>query len=279
MDEANDDCNHLDDDGIDWNEHEFAQSYWGEALFPNHMSQLEIAHLIGWATHQQSPMPLPSHNPLIGLSNDPLPPSVHAYINQAACEILQQQEVTRREQELRHQQLPEAIRVPLHHKPLPWESFDASAIEAVGVVLEDMMTASLLPLATLHVERCRRKEQESNLPAFEDWTLPPEEAISMLMREGNSSCANSNAQLPGLPTASPPVKTLVASNTANTHVYTEQSDDETSRREQAIQTWCDSQQLDRQFVRDNADLFRWFLPPMNDKNENDTGDAAKKCEL
>jgi hypothetical protein len=37
-----------------------------------------------------------------------------------------------------------------------WESFNQSALIAIGIALEEMITTNLLPLAQLHVDRCRQ---------------------------------------------------------------------------------------------------------------------------
>jgi len=89
---------------------------------------------------------------------------------------------------------------------------DTSAQVAIGMVLEEAMTAALLPLAEYHVRRCRQLEaqedqqrakagevtatnrlgkkfmlavdnrrQDNEIFAFHQWTLPPEEGIFNIM--------------------------------------------------------------------------------------------------
>lgn len=45
---------------------------------------------------------------------------------------------------------------------------------ALGIVLEELLTASLLSLAREHVKRCRTLDEQM---AFNEWALPPEDAI------------------------------------------------------------------------------------------------------
>jgi hypothetical protein len=80
------------------------------------------------------------------------------------------------------------------------EKFDISALIAIGMLVEEMITVSLLPLAQDHVNRCRaleqveddhssnnkRKRQQQTYDmkqqhSFFQWTLPPDEAIAKLM--------------------------------------------------------------------------------------------------
>mmetsp|Transcript_30869 Transcript_30869/g.46866 ORF Transcript_30869/g.46866 Transcript_30869/m.46866 type:complete len:467 (-) Transcript_30869:140-1540(-) len=51
-------------------------------------------------------------------------------------------------------------------------SLDISAKVALGMVVEEVVTASLMPFARMHVASCLKKED-----GFNHWTIPPEEAI------------------------------------------------------------------------------------------------------
>ena len=167
----------------------------------------QLESLIGWA-HDGAAARMAAHrepgfvngetvatdNPLSRLPNDPLPLS---YLNH----LMLQSE-----------------RIPEFHETLT-EKFDTSAIVAIGMILEEILTASLLPFAGCHVLRCRQLESKpstkdaakilaqpcevklkhpiSNQPitfdprnlsdeesAFVAWTLPPEEAILQSARQG-----------------------------------------------------------------------------------------------
>ena len=165
------------------------------------------------STNAQDPQ---KRNPLLSLQSDsPLPPSYIEYIKRRA---LVNQNSTSRDT-----------------KKINLGFFDDSAAVAIGMYLEESLTASLLPLAGLHVLRCRAIEmmtsgelesntmstQSSNtvnnnddrdhpnpnenmlhpvtgekihldmnrtrwkgIEAFEEWTLPPEEAILKLYDAG-----------------------------------------------------------------------------------------------
>lgn len=132
-----------------------------------------------------------SFNPLMGVQPDgPLPHShLHALIREKANMIV----------------LGSAPGFPPNERKQPWqnvlvESCNTSCLVAMGMVLEEAMTANLLPLAELHVQRCRAMEEqeakyeeqqeERGVPlpvnyereSFHQWTLPPEEAILNVMR-------------------------------------------------------------------------------------------------
>jgi len=170
------------------------------------------------------------HNPLLLLQHhSPLPPSYLDYIKSRALKQLGQDDCNIND-----------------YKKNNIESFDDSAAVATGIFLEECLTASLLPLAGLHVLRCRAIEtmksaeiEFGTMPAitsnkmnnnddhldpnvyngdnddmcaleqtvlhpitggeihldinkirwkdekaFEEWTLPPEEAILKLREQG-----------------------------------------------------------------------------------------------
>jgi hypothetical protein len=132
-------------------------------------------------------------------SSPPLPPSFLRYIQFKASEQLTKDE----------------------HKKAAESRLDDSAAVAIGMALEDSITASLLPLAGLHVLRCRAledmavTEETTSYPmdyskwqsafhpitgrlvqlnmerilwktekASDEWTLPPDEAIMKLLEQG-----------------------------------------------------------------------------------------------
>ena len=254
---------------ISWDE--TSHGFYGEASFLNHMSHLEVAQLIGWATHLDGPSSAasPPPNPLIGLSNDPLPESIHNYLQELAVEILQKQEAGQQLLEFQSQvQLSvKSSKSSTATTSSPWEAFDGSAMDAISTVLQEMVTATLLPLAKLHVQRCRRIEQQQPLPAeqhdhgvvaFDDWNLVPEDAIFALINEfgGGSSLPLS----PGLATARPAHKTM--SSSLNLGVTTSaEPRQEALDHDKALKAWCYTQNLDPTYVQTNKELFQLFLPP------------------
>jgi hypothetical protein len=109
-----------------------------------------------------------------------------------------------------------ASKVPEFHEGL-YASFEDSALVAIGMIMEEIITASLLPLAGCHVLRCQQLEAKpskdetllapiaevslshpiscqpmkvdprnlsENETAFTAWTLPPEEAMLKLVSQG-----------------------------------------------------------------------------------------------
>jgi hypothetical protein len=132
------------------------------------MPQSETDYILGWATHVRGASnrnDVVNHrNPLLGLSTDTLPPSILAYLNHMACESCNETLDTADDDNC---------------GSLPWESLNSTALNAIGVILEQALTTSLLPLAAQHVKRCRDLELKGGAEqAFVDWTLPPEEAIA-----------------------------------------------------------------------------------------------------
>merc|ERR1712207_82344 len=66
-----------------------------------------------------------------------------------------------------------------------YNSFDQSALLALGVLIEEMTTSMLLPLAKQHVQRCQeiQKQEGNSKKYYNELTIPPEEAIINLLKE------------------------------------------------------------------------------------------------
>ncbi len=162
-------------------------SFWGTV--PPDMGSLLLE---GLEVQQDEDM---TNNPLLNLVNTPLPLSYLNYF------------------------MLRAGKVPEFCDGL-CESFDDSALVAIGMIVEEMITASLLPFAGCHVLRCQQLQVKPsqdeallasvapiapvklfhpisnqplvfdirNLPenesAFNAWTLPPEEAILRMASQG-----------------------------------------------------------------------------------------------
>lgn len=141
---------------VDWDQ--LAFSDWGQTPLTACLDYQKTDNLVGWATHvidykiHKSP---PSR--LIGLSNAPPPPAFISLLHEIASK-----------------QLGEC-------NGNLWECFDHSALVAVGVILEEMVTASVLPLAERHVKECRDFDEDiDSQQSFGKWTLPPEEAFMQI---------------------------------------------------------------------------------------------------
>ena len=256
---------------------EHAEGKYAEEVLYKYLDDREIATLVGLATTngREDDYPVNStrissvaslatntpaeNNPLLGLPNSPLPPS---HLNYMALRSLE---------------------TPSFKSDLE-RRFDHSALVAIGMFLEEMITASLLPLAGCHVMRCRELEarsgetylQESDFSrcqihpitgqnvgklnskkqqagdanvVYEEWTLPPEEALQKVAEEQKQLLKHCF-----LPTS------LSATRTMN--------DAEKQAVEPSPSTsWCREQQLDTTFVRKNMDVFGLFIPsPPNEES-------------
>lgn len=150
-----------------------------------------------------------------------------------------------------------------------YHSMDDSALVALGMVWEDMVTALLMPLARQHVARCRRLEQEKiassgrssnesqaegSADPFQEWTLPPEQAIWRLAQEGVKS---------ELPSALPPTRIssqyFDRESTVDEFLVNRMGSAD-QRQQQAVDNWCSTHELQLAFVRSNMDLYGTMLP-------------------
>jgi hypothetical protein len=213
-------CLPLDERWVDWNKTES----WGKESLIRYISYPELDNLVGWATHVEQPSVSrvtrnSNPNPLVGLTSESLPPSLLGSVVQ------------------------EAMAQALDGQDQLWESFDTSAMVSLGMVVEEMMTAMLLPLASQHVARCRSLEEAD---AFQAWTLPPEEALDRILiasQQRDLSCA-------GL------VSSLPATRTTRSMAFND------STSQQALEAWLTAHNLDLDFVQSNKELFNLLLPSL-----------------
>jgi hypothetical protein len=252
---------------IDWEEQ--AQKRWGtRKLFLKKIQEDatvdQICTLVSLATayaEEEAGEPTqtyqdPRHqNPLlVGLaSNTPLPLSYLNYV------------------------IDRARMVPEFDEDKVQQTFNESALVAVGMVLEEMITASLLPLAGLHVVRCRQLERSlenttddtmdgppqgqglfshpitgqailvrgTNVKTeenpFEEWTLPPEEAMLKLLEQGL-------VPKEGVPLLRKPVHRASGVSTHD------------AQRQLPIRSWLEGAKgLQPDLVDHNKELFKLFL--------------------
>jgi hypothetical protein len=264
---------------------------FGQQLLYKFLNEDELSVLVGLATtlsdtnscdpvgamidrrfHHSHPHHL-NNNPLLGLANSPLAPSFLNYLSQ------------------------KSLSVPNFNDE---EVFDDSALVAMGVLLEEAITASMLPLARLHVLRCREledlaarykesdsfatefqvdepeicrvvdpvtglvvsekrnttKRDSNDADAFEEWNLPPEEALQKILteREFNNCC---------LPTALPATRTI-----DNNVDLTEDLSEGPAK--QALLEWCQTQLLVPTFVQHNMDLFQVFVPSVTQTQDRNS---------
>lgn len=252
---------------VDWDR--MATSRWGKDRLDRYLPVLEIDALVGWATNLESyhrPLPGISSNPLLGLCNIPLRPSLIKYLIQDPASKIAANAKEKR------------LFERCHH----------SAAVAIGMLAEEMLTATLLPLAAQHVQRCRQLESSSSEMlltdvrssssssissteadaerrarehVFQEWTLPPEEVLAnlLLLPVPKSSAIASGHQ--GLVTARPPTKSSVSGAPGTSLLNMPAAG---ARERNAFAVWCHSRHLDPTFVQDNMDLFGLLLqaPPV-----------------
>jgi len=152
---------------LDWDR--VVAARYGKDPLNRYLSVMEVDALVGWATHQERPFLHHQHspaaqrndpqqaehnnntttttvninqndwNPLYGLPNVPPRPSVIKFmIQNPATELAAKQQ-----KETQHRL---------------FQRFHHSAAVAIGMLAEDTVTASLMPLAMQHVQRCRQME-------------------------------------------------------------------------------------------------------------------------
>lgn len=103
---------------------------------------------------------------------------------------------------------------------------DHSALVAIGIYVEEMVTANLLPLATLHTQHCRERPQ--------DWIQPHTRVFQHYPISAY------------LPTAAPPTRTLGPSH----HIFNLPSP--VARQQVARDTWRRSTRQDGVYVPDKV---------------------------
>lgn len=183
----------------------------------------------GNISYQDFSSSLSPSNMLRSLPNIPIRPSVLHYLHDCFVETMEQENTSDKE---------EAKRV----NSMCWESLDTSALVALGIIVEEMLTATLIPLAEMHVHRCRHiAEQEASSEA---WTLPPTEAIMKLMTSRSPSYVN---PLGSLPTVRMPSR-----------ISSEITDPNSSR--QVIPAWINKHKTDLEQIHKLWHLYKHFLP-------------------
>ena len=192
------------------------------------VSAVELDTLVGWATNESSssadPVGNPS-NPLLDLPSSPLPMSLLYIIREEANQIIDKAPDKR-----------------LHHLI---GSFDQSAMVSIGICLEEMITASLMKLAEAHVKKYNAEKDDK--ACQELWSLPPEECILALSKDGWREMEG-----PFLSTISPPILTAVPDEKP-TSIFNLPVREEEDR--QAMKNWVEAHELHASFLEENKDLF------------------------
>jgi hypothetical protein len=206
---------------------------WIKEPFMNHiLPVIEVDKLIGYATHistYHQPSSTSSslarsgrkfHNPLLGLPNIPLRPTLlkHLILDPAtkltAAYIQQQRKVadddsgdddenleTDKKRRKKPKKATTTSNITKRQASHPlYERFHHTASIVIGMFVEEMITAALLPLARRHVKECRRNSHDNN---HRLWTVPPEEAIMNLYHAESDRSTNSRpTSIPALSSSS-----------------------------------------------------------------------------
>lgn len=207
----------------DWDS--IASSEFGQTPLMQNLSHMELDALIGWATHVSAPQPADNINPLLDLPNSPMRPGELRIIHNAMKDFIQNS--------------------PIDNFTRLHREFDQSALVSLGICLEEMMTASLLPLAQAHVRRCRTLKNED---LETDVTLPPEEAILRLRKQ----------DLEGIDMALP--TSLPATHAQSTEV--EGPPSQASSQEdmkQVLRNWQQTHNINPEFFEMNRELYAFLV--------------------
>jgi hypothetical protein len=252
---------------IDW--FDLAETPFGSDSLVKHLTENELNDLLGWAiSYKSSPIDgIPNHgnsnhhsgsnlifsNLVDDASGPPLQPSILEKIHQHAVQILERYSTT------------PASATSL----LPWRQYCQSALVAVGVVVEEMITASLYGLAQRHVKRCRMlQSQEGTAPtkscsndverSFDAWTLPPEEAITGMLYSMSTERGASVRRPPespvlswglGLPASRP------ATRITKAVALSSKQQSISNHGAHATEIWMKAHKIERETFAANKDLF------------------------
>ncbi|CAB9512181.1 expressed unknown protein [Seminavis robusta] len=224
---------------VNWNT--LANRNWGMRSVVAQLPHHELDSLVGWATHHVTANNTKStqvSNPL-EMGDDPYPPlpSHLEYLQEMARDYVSSQLPKDKKKKKKGNDPFEQV----------LESLDTSAAVTMGHVLENMITANLLPLAELHVQRCRQLQQPPPQQC-QEWTLPPEEAISQVRLAVKEPHHHHNS--------------LTSTRTPSRVMFppTNNNEQQVSMAQRASTEFCQRQQLEPKFVRQNMDLYDLFLP-------------------
>lgn len=171
---------------------EMAEDRWGTNPLVAGISHSLLDDLLGWAIagtedRKVSGNESASSSSVLGdLPDAPLMPSFLHKIHLEGTRILQQGEASS------------------EVKSNLWERLDQSALVAMGMFLEEMMTASLLPYAVQHSKYCRSLDEASeNGETSSKWVIPPSEAIHGVAQQSLVQ-SNSSSTVASFPVSRPP---------------------------------------------------------------------------
>ena len=214
---------------IDWNAMAEGLQSTSDPLY-KHVSAVELDRLVGWATNvtnHSDDNALSSPNLLTDLPSSPLMASILYIIHEEATALIAN------EKSAKFDHLVGA--------------FDQSSLVSLGICIEDILTASFLPLAEAHMRICKREDEIGEVSTR--WTMPPEECILAIAKQEGQSKKKAS-----LPTVSPPVLTAVPGEKPQSILNLPLESDDTI----ATRDWAKSHNLSVAFMEDNKDLFDVF---------------------
>jgi hypothetical protein len=266
---------------VDW--FDMAETVFGKDSLVKYLSENEVNELIGWATHHGPPTPPPFKtgrnrrrsrvfpHPTCDIPNIPLQPSIFGNLRQQASKILEAHDQDPMKNE------PHAFLSGTTDRPSPWGRYDQSALVAVGIAVEEMITASLHGLAQLHVLRCQELQAREDMrpliseaapysdaeSSYEAWTLPPEEAILKLLYRSvpptnASQSPGSATRCSGLPTTQVATRSIQAGATRGPSLLGVIPPPQ-SQQSYAVAQWCATHDLSAEVVSANNDLFELLI--------------------
>lgn len=210
-----------------------SSEFGGATPLMQYLSHSELETLIGWATHVSLPHRTTSCvNPLLApSSNAPLRPGELQIIHNAMTEFI----TNNKEEDANFQSL--------------YREFDQSALVALGICLEETMTAALLPAAQAHVRRCRSIADTEKLQT--ELTLPPEEAILKLRPRDWEENVNTGLATARPATRAQPSKEVVDNDASTSNQQQAQQD--------ALHRWLHSHDIDPDYFDKNRETYALLL--------------------
>lgn len=220
----------------------------------------KVDELVGWATHTIQSSPLTNRNepinPFLGLPSTPLPPSILYFIQEETARIIAND------------------RKSNFH--LLRNGFDQSALVSLGMIIEESITASFLPMARKHVQRCMEentKGTKNRNATMNQWTATPEECFLQVVNHKQSE-----DRVPILPSMAPPVLSTMIGQPDYVPTHRSLLVDEA---ESALQQWADSQDLSLSFIKKNYKLFGLDNPEevVNNAQDDMEEESDKKRKI
>ena len=144
------------------------------------------------------------------------------------------------------------------------------------MIIEESITASFLPMARKHVQRCMEentKGTKNRNATMNQWTATPEECFLQVVNHKQSE-----DRVPILPSMAPPVLSTMIGQPDYVPTHRSLLVDEA---ESALQQWADSQDLSLSFIKKNYKLFGLDNPEevVNNAQDDMEEESDKKRKI